>query len=119
MTDDFGLHDGGDAVNVGGGVFIHLGHAEGFRKSDKVRESDGVSTVLHLHDGVEVHDLLPVLVLALQLVPVNVGGMFLTVLFLFAFFIVVLLLAVTVLIFFPLLAIILLFPFLHLLLLWR
>ena len=44
MTDDFCLHDVGDAVNLGGGV----------------QESDGVSIFLplYLHDGVQVDDLL-------------------------------------------------------------
>ena len=46
LTDDFRLHDVGDAVYLGGGVLIHLGHAEGFRESEDVQESDGVSTVL-------------------------------------------------------------------------
>ena len=75
LTDDFRLHDVGDAVNLGGGVLIHLGHAEGFCESEDVRESDGVSTVLplYLHNGVEVDDLLAVLLLVLQLVVLDVG----------------------------------------------
>ena len=46
LTDDFRLHDVGDAVNSSGGV----------------QESDGVSIVLplYLHDGVQVDDLLTV-----------------------------------------------------------
>ena len=72
LTDDFRLHDVADAVNLGGGVLIHLGHAEGFRESEDVQESDGVSTVLplYLHDGVQVDDLL----LVLQLVVLDVGA---------------------------------------------
>ena len=99
MTDDFRLHDVGDAVNLGGGV----------------QESDGVSIVLplYLHDGVQVDDLLTVLLLVLQLVVHDVGGIFLTVLPLCRFEEVreSLSLVIIVLIFFPFLAIILLFAF--------
>jgi hypothetical protein len=69
LTDDFRLHDVGDAVNLGGGVLIHLGHAEGFRESEDVQEFDGVSTVLPLYQ-VQVDDLL----LVLQLVVLDVGA---------------------------------------------